>query len=356
MRPAPFQLELPSEQFLWKGFDDSTIKATRVYCYNTALGNAKKEIEERIDMQKDYEVALVNWGVGNHGGGPSRKDLQNIKELIDSSSCEIIHSYPENYFKEINPTKVFDKSLHISMPGCYVSMSKVKRKHIALENEIYFLEKICSVASLMGLMTYPQDKINQITEDLLNSEFHDTLPGTCIQIGEENALNYLGHGILEAEKLKTHAFFALSKTLSSAKEGEYPIVVFNPSSFEEETNIECEISRADYSWDDTIKTLIDVYDETGVKLDSQIIKEDSNQNFEWRKRVIFKAKLKPMSLNRFGFFPKYEKKSLEEKDIIYPFDKIPKEDFVFDNGRKYVEIDKNTGLLKKYSVNGVDLI
>ena len=76
------------------------------------------------------------------------------------------------------------------MPGCYVTMSRLKRLHIELENQLYFAEKICSAAALNGLMYYPTDTLNTITEDLLNSEFHDVLPGTVIKSGEENGISY----------------------------------------------------------------------------------------------------------------------------------------------------------------------
>ncbi len=345
MRPYANELELPSNSFIWKGFADTEIKAFRAFAYNTPLGGSAKEIERRADMQEE-DVCCVLWGVGNHGGGPSYKDLSDIAEMQKNSKDSYIHSYPEKYFAAAKPTKVFDKSLRISMPGCYTSMASVKRRHVKLENELYFAEKICSAAALSGLMEYPSQKFNVVMEDLMNAEFHDILPGTSIQSGEENGIGLLSHGLLEAERLKTRAYFALSNLQEPAKEGEYPILVFNPHPYAYKDVIECEFMLADQNWSDDIYSEITIVDQDGKPMVYQIVKEESNLNLDWRKRIVFEAELKPFSLNRYSVYVKFVKK---EKAAV-------KDSFVFDNGRKYVEIDKETGLLKSYKLNGVEYV
>ena len=130
------------------------------------------------------------------------------------------------------------------MPGCYTSMYRVKKKHALLENELFFTEKILTTAYNKGLLKeYPEEKIHEITEDLLNTEFHDVLPGSSIQCGEDNGLKLLDHGLLEAERLKTRAVFALSSTKEVSKPGEYPIFVFNPHPYELEDTIEEKINK-----------------------------------------------------------------------------------------------------------------
>ena len=79
-RPSKFQLPLKKENFLWEGFDGSTVKVLRSETYNTPLGESAKAIKERIDRQGE-KSACVLWGVGNHGGGPSKKDLAEIAKM-----------------------------------------------------------------------------------------------------------------------------------------------------------------------------------------------------------------------------------------------------------------------------------
>ncbi|MBR4865742.1 MAG: alpha-mannosidase, partial [Clostridia bacterium] len=346
MRPYASEMELPSNQFIWRGLDGSEIKANRSQAYNTPLGNSAQVIRERAESQ-EQDVICVLWGVGNHGGGPSYKDLADIEELKKTSDDTYIHSTPETFFGKIEPTEVVDRSLRISMPGCYTSMSKIKRKHALLESELALTEKMLTAALACGaLKDYPEEKLHEIVQDLLNAEFHDVLPGTSIQCGEENGLKLLDHGLLEAERLKTKAYFALSAAEQPAKEGEYPILVFNPHPYEMTANVECEFMLADQNWSGEIISRLRIVDEKGNATPYQVIKEESNLNLDWRKRVIFQATLAPMQLGRYSVYVKFEP----------GVETVDKNAFIYDDGRKYVEIDKNTGLLKRYAVNGVDYL
>ena len=347
MRPYANEQELPSEQFIWRGLDGSEIKATRSQPYSTPLGRSAEVIKERAENQKQ-DVVCVLWGVGNHGGGPSAVDLAQIDQLKKTKENTYIHSTPEAFFSKIEPTEAVDTSLRISMPGCYTSMNKVKRKLAFLESEIALTEKMLTAALACGaLKNYPEEKMHEIVQDLLNAQFHDVLPGTSIQCGEENGLKLLDHGLLEVEKLKTKAYFSLSAAEQPAKEGEFPILAFNPHPYPLKTNVECEFMLADQNWSREILSHIRIVDEQGNAVPFQVIKEESNLNLDWRKRVIFEAELAPLQLNRYSVYVDFgPKEEAEEKTSS----------FVYDDGRKYVEIDKETGLLKKYVIDGVEYI
>ena len=348
MRPYSSELKLPCEQFIWRGLDGSEIKGARsIGGYNTPLGKSVAAIRSKAEHQS-FPVGVVLWGVGNHGGGPSRKDLADIqKELLGDTEIEYVHSTPERFFAAISPTDVFDRSLHISMPGCYTSMYRVKKLHAQLEAEIYLAEKMASAAYMTGVLKdYPEEQLHTAVTDLLNSEFHDVLPGSSVQCGEDAGLRFLNHGILEAERAKIKAYFALSSTQPPASEGEYPIVIFNPHPYELTDNVECEFMLADQNWKEDVLSHITVKDEFGNAVPYQIIKEESNLNLDWRKRIIFEARLSPMRLTRYGVYVDFIEKEPKRTAPV----------FKFDNGRKHVEIDEKTGLLRSYKVNDVEYL
>jgi len=341
---------LPASQFWWEGFDGSRIKVNwSRHGYNSPLGGAANAIQSKTqDMTED--IVCVLWGVGNHGGGPSRKDLADIDAMIAEGSLKILHSTPETFFAKVDPYIVYDKSLRTVMPGCYTTMSLVKQKHAELENQLYMVEKLCSAAAMRGLIEYPEEELDSVVEDLLNAEFHDVLPGSSVRAGEENGIRLLDHGLLILNKLRARAYFAMANAEHSAAEGEYPILVLNPNPYEWETEIVCEFSLADQNWSDTDAYQPKVLDENGTQIQAQIVKEESNLNLDWRKRIVFRAKLAPMALTRFSvymdLFPKTEKVYKSGEDVVVDLPDIG----------KHVEIDGKTGLLRSYRINGREYI
>ena len=341
---------IPAEQFLWEGFDGSRVKVNAARdSYSSPLGKAANIIRARAE-KKAEDVVCILWGVGNHGGGPSRKDLADIEKLMEEGSMEILHSTPENFFAKIDPKLVHDKSLHISMPGCYTSMNLIKSRHAELENTLYMVEKLCSVAAMRGLIEYPMAELDEVVEDLLNCEFHDVLPGSSVRAGEENGLRLIDHGLQILNRLRARAYFALTAMEPKAAEGEYPILVLNPNPYPWETEIACELTLADQNWSDTTASYAKVLDENGNEVLSQMVKEESNLNLDWRKRILFRAELKPLSLTRFSIYvdvkDKKEKKYESGKNIVADLPEIG----------KYVEIDGKTGLLRSYRLWGKEYI
>ena len=271
--------------------------------YGSVLGQAAELIKSRIEESEDVDFVL--WGVGNHGGGPSRKDLTDIKNMkVDG--VEIFHSTLENLFNDdIKVENDIDHSLVTCMAGCYSSMAKVKKAHRDAENILYSTEKMLSVAMLSG---YKPDlsALYEAQKSLLLAEFHDILPGTCIADGEMNGLELLNHCKKVAKDYRTNAFMYLTMSEPVASEGEFPIYVFNPMPYEINEPIEAEfiMPRQNWSLDVRYAPIVKCGEE---EIPCQEIKEESNMNLDWRKKVIFNGKLKPLGVTRFSIFLKEEK-------------------------------------------------
>lgn len=346
--PAKYQLHLPKEEFLWVGYDGSTLKAARSSAYSTPLGHAAEKIKNDIAHLSDYKVIISAWGVGNHGGGPSRKDLQDIGEMMkEEKDIEFVHSTPDVFFDEIDPKETFEKSLITCMPGCYTSMIGLKQLYRKLENELYSTEKICSVASLSGRMDYPQKEIEEVEKDMMNVQFHDLLCGTTVELGETQAQDFLHHGLRILDQAKSDAVFALMKGEEVAKEGTYPFFLYNPKPYTDEQYVDVEASfLVSDDWDNNYTAIIDIHDEDGNLITSQTIKEEPNINMVWRRHVVFKASLKPLGLTRFNatYHP------IKKSDLLH---RGP-QDVHFNNGSMEVFISQKTGLIESFKIKGVE--
>ncbi len=208
-RPEHDMLELPSDDFKWVGYQGSEITCHRAFnSYESHRGDADSKIKNYINTNNDKNVGVVLWGIGNHGGGPSKIDYERISTLSQQSDIEIIHSTPEAYFKDTknNNLPKYEGLLNPRYIGCYTSQIRIKQLHRKLENEIYLTEKMLVHGALTGYFEYPKEKMDSAIKDLLLLEFHDILPGSCTPEVEEYAITLAGHGLEEARRLKTKAF------------------------------------------------------------------------------------------------------------------------------------------------------
>lgn len=307
------QIEYPSRFFKWTAPDGSSIIVSNSAAYSSALGGAAEKILQEVSGQAvgmlgskkgDNEIVgmedvdYVLWGVGNHGGGPSRKDLCDIAAL-DIKDVEIIHSTPEKLFADdIRVGGEKQTSLITCMPGCYSSMARIKQTYRRTENLFYATEKMLAVARLAGMSVDFHD-LKEAEKKLLLASFHDILPGTCIEDGEKEGLGLLASCEKMMKDYRTKAFLYLTMNQPCAKAGEYPVFVFNYMPYETEQLIEAEFTLADQNWSDDICFAPHIYDEDGQELPCQQIKEDSTLTLDWRKRILFAGKLKPLGVTRF---------------------------------------------------------
>ena len=346
MRPA--EMELPANNFKWVGFDGSEILAHRLDTnYNSPLGGARAKAEKWLEDHKDLELGLIPWGVGNHGGGPSRKDIADLNALkAELKDVEMIHSTPEAYFADMAKLDLpkVDIALRPWAIGCYTSQVRIKQMHRKLEDMLAVTEKMCSHAVMRGLMEYPTEDLKEAARDLCFAEFHDVIPGSSIQPVEDMGIRQMDHALEILSRLRARAFFALAADEKKAAEGEIPVLAYNPHPYEAEGDYYVEFMLADQNWKEEF-TDIAVYQED-TRLPSQVEKEQSNLPLDWRKRVVFRAELAPMQMNRFdcrlNVLPAKPVPACREADGRY----------VFENPRLHVEIDKASGLMASYCADG----
>lgn len=346
MRPNNF---VPEQNFIWKGYDGSEIIGHNFLGgYNTLKGKAADKIDDIAQKADEESKSLVLWGIGDHGGGPSRADLEKIAEYIKSHpEYSIKHSFCEEYFSKVDPSKLrtLPESIVHCMVGCYTSMVRIKQAHRKLESELSLCEKMLAVSGV----EYDEKRLEEAEKALLFNEFHDILPGSCIKKAEEDALRLMGYGGEIVNRYCMKAFFRLCEGQPEGKAGEIPVLVFNPHPYEMEQEIGVEFSLEDQNWNIEVTT-VKVRDEMGNYLPVQNEKEDSMIHLDWRKRICFRAVLKPMSMNRFDC------ELIRVPGAVREIQKCQENEeyFIFENERMEVLISKKTGLLDRFCVDGVD--
>lgn len=311
-RPNGRQFSYPSKFYRWVAPDGSSILATQTFSYSAGLGKAKEKIQaettgvgvgmlgsnENGDLHEDLAVDYVLWGVGNHGGGPSRKDLQDILNLkIDG--VDIFHSTQEDLFADnLEVNGEVRESLITCMPGCYSSMARVKQGYRKAESLFFGTEKMVAGAMLAGFIPN-LERFTSAEKELLLAQFHDIIPGTCVEEGERESLGVLSSCEKAMRDYRTQALLYFVAEQEKAGDGEFPVFVFNYEPKKVKRLVEVEFTLADQNWNEEIEYKPCVFTMDGQELVCQQIKEDSTINLDWRKRIVFEGELLPLGVTRF---------------------------------------------------------
>lgn len=347
--------KLPDSEFMWFGKDGSKIKVARIddiSLYSSGFGTAKADIERKAAMYKEKPVGAALWGVGNHGGNPSRKDLKDVSEMIaaaeiNGENVEIKHSTPENFFAEAEFKKQFDKSMQPCLVGCYSSMSRVKKKNAELETALFETEKLCAFAKLNGYISEIDENLfDEAQKILAKFQFHDLLAGTVCRAAEKTSLEMAGSALTMLKKAYDKTFFACLEHENKAEEGEFPIFVFNSLPFNRKAVVEAEFLVLDSLASDTEQYSVTVK-QNGKVVKSQVIKESVNINYDRRKRLAIYGDLPAFGIARFDVTIKKEPKVFFEK---------PSGNIIEKSAYKSIIVEKSLGCMTEFSVKENNLL
>ena len=349
-RPMKYEQKFDMREFVWTSKDGSKIKAARAeddMVYISRFGKAYEDINRKASYYKDLEYGVALWGVGNHGGVNSRKDLQDVTKMIkEVKDYKIVHSTPEDYFNDINPTFVYEGPVQPKIIGSYTSMNSLKGLNAELERKLFNTEKMISVAEISAGYKPDYTQLLKATKAMLKVQFHDALAGTVCPDAEKSTIE-LGKGALAIlESMETEAYLSIATHELQAKPEENPVFLFNFLPYGRKAICEAEVLLMDGLYSDTEEIYFEAYQD-GKLLKSQRVKELGNINYDRKVRTAFYCDLKPLNISRVDLIVK--KRPITTKPILDG-------DYVFENSHIKVRINSKTGLLDSYIVDGKQLL
>jgi alpha-mannosidase len=139
------------------------------------------------------DTMLKVYGVGDHGGGPTRRD---VERLIDMDTWPIFPriqfgTYGQ-FFSRVEPIAerlpVKEEELNFIFTGCYSSQSRIKRANRLSEAALFDAEALSSIATLQHGAHYASARFTEAWKNTLFNQFHDILPGSGTLDTREYAL------------------------------------------------------------------------------------------------------------------------------------------------------------------------
>ncbi len=233
MRPEKKYLDIPSDLYRWQGVDGTEIGVYRLPfpAYNTWEGAAVERIKQAVEIALSLNHDTpVFWGMGDHGGGGTRLDLEQIRELMHRESrVQIIHSSTEQYYQAIHhlipSAPLVRGDLQRIFTGCYTSMARVKRRMNRNLGELLQTEGARTASWWLRGQEYPEAQLRDAWRDHLFNDFHDILPGSSIEPAEHDALDLYGRSSETHRRLRLGALSGF--TQGQAQPLEIPLTVLN---------------------------------------------------------------------------------------------------------------------------------
>ncbi len=227
----------PHHTFNWVGIDGTSVLAHLLPedTYNgPAMPRSLKLIENNYKDNYVCEEALMLFGIGDGGGGPSTwhlESLKRIKNLEGLVPCE--QGYSIDMLDRIDADKDKYKSwvgeLYLEKhQGTYTTQSRIKRYNRKAEFALRETEFACVWAKLAANMPYPKAELDEIWEEFLLYQFHDILPGSSINRVYREAEEGYKKLIKRLSEIKKAAYARVAATVGRVNE----TIVFNALPFE----------------------------------------------------------------------------------------------------------------------------
>ena len=176
------------------------------------------------------------YGVGNHGGGPTREAIDSLlthKDELNSHGLFPEFSSLEDFFtglrREIAPDNipVINHELQHHARGCYSVLSDVKYQNRRAEHLLMNAERFATAWWLIHQDSYPTAELENLWKDLLYNQFHDILAGTSLESSYNNTRDQLGKVCHCADVIINGAIQRIARDTDTSSEGN-SVIVFNP--------------------------------------------------------------------------------------------------------------------------------
>ena len=220
---------LPANLFHWEHAGHRVLAYRLKHHYLQYGAPAPAQVDPNYLLPKlndaEYQRAPVNcylFGVGDHGGGPARAEIEFYREFCagrpagDAGFSSCARFFAEAAQSPAIPT--YSGDLHMHAVGCYAVVRPLKAANRRAEQKLAVAERALALAG------QPAAALDDAWKTTLFNQFHDILPGSCAPQAAAQAQYELG-GV--AAFAQDTAYAALKRLTAAAPvrchEGEFRV-------------------------------------------------------------------------------------------------------------------------------------
>ncbi|NYE70035.1 alpha-mannosidase [Microlunatus parietis] len=352
LRPGPHEADLFDTPFWWTAPDGSTVLACRIpYEYCSPPGDVSGQTEKALgQVDRGFDPLMVFYGVGNHGGGPTRANISSIERYHRMGTFgRLLMSSPDRYFDEVRARLEAEPDLELPVrrgdlqhhaPGCYSAHSGIKQWQRRAQHAVLTAERWAIAGDLLGragnpALADPRDDLTRAWQQVLFNQFHDVLPGSAIESAYDDARDQLGEAVAISKRIITRVHNALARQVDvPLVEGTQPVLIFNPHPWPVRTLVEINYGVQPLG--------VHVVDHEERTVPSQRVQSVSTTSDRSRGAVVFSADLPAFGYALHSLRPGPENPAFEPVRVREPDGSTG---WVIENARLRAVIDPATGWL-----------
>ncbi|SPE34583.1 Alpha-mannosidase [Candidatus Sulfopaludibacter sp. SbA3] len=242
----------PHKLFWWESPDGSRVLTYFPHGYSGGVNpvSLSQDVADYSAQTKFPEIMHL-YGVGDHGGGPTRQMLDEAVKMESPPATypKTVFSTARQFFDDVEASiqkgdlkpPVWNDELYLQYHrGCYTTQAETKRLIRYNEELLQNAEKFASLAFVNAKRPYDNAAFEDIWKRVLFDHFHDIMPGSGIGINYADAERNLTDASLRSQKILDGALDDLSAGINTAGEG-IPVVVYNPLSWDRTGPITVEV-------------------------------------------------------------------------------------------------------------------
>ena len=192
---------------------------TEPFWYNADVDYNIAEYAPELSRLTMNKTLLKVYGVGDHGGGPTRRD---INRFIEMNSWPLYPKFTfgklKNYFEILEKSRekfhVLDNEINFLCDGCYTTQTRIKAGNRKSERLLSDAEFFAASAASWAEKKYPGELLGEAWRKVLFNHFHDIIPGSGVTETREYASALYQQVFAAAESVRTLSLEAIAAKIN----------------------------------------------------------------------------------------------------------------------------------------------
>ncbi|KAG0340515.1 Glycoside hydrolase, 38 vacuolar alpha mannosidase [Podila horticola] len=185
------------------------------YTAQADVGDMVRSIKNNRDLAFSNQ-SLLPYGNGDGGGGPQRGMLERLRRMKDTDGlpqCKMggAETFFESVVESAHDLQEWKGELYLEFHrGTYTTQALTKKFNRKLEILLREIELASTLCLGLGRdFLYPKADLDRLWKDILLNQFHDVLPGSAIEMVNEDARDIYRKVELKGRKLLNDALDSL---------------------------------------------------------------------------------------------------------------------------------------------------